>query len=111
MRTAKTDQTGQMTWLIQVFTGCTCHFVGFVMRWLISWHLIRGYTVSIRTVAAPGSRVVISAFFGPVIVPQEFLKNVPQNTKTQRKHSQNNASGSQALKNNGVTANYLCKIK
>ena len=26
------DQTGQMPRLIQVFAGCTCHFVGFVMR-------------------------------------------------------------------------------
>ena len=35
MRTAKTDQTGRMTRLIQVFAGRTCHFVGFVMRRLI----------------------------------------------------------------------------
>ena len=28
------DQTGQMPRLIWVFAGCTCHFVGFVMRWL-----------------------------------------------------------------------------
>ena len=33
--TAKTDQTGRMPRLIWVFAGCTCHFVGFVMRWLI----------------------------------------------------------------------------
>ena len=29
------DQTGQIPGLIRVFAGCTCHFVGFVMRWLI----------------------------------------------------------------------------
>ena len=29
------DQTGRMPRLIWVFAGCTCHFVGFVMRWLI----------------------------------------------------------------------------
>ena len=29
------DQTGWMPRLIWVFAGCTCHFVGFVMRWLI----------------------------------------------------------------------------
>ena len=29
------DQTGLMPRLTRVFTGCTCHFVGFVMRWLI----------------------------------------------------------------------------
>ena len=29
------DQTGQMPSLIWVFAGCTCHFVGFVMRRLI----------------------------------------------------------------------------
>ena len=29
------DQTGQMLRLIWVFTGCTCHFVGFVVRRLI----------------------------------------------------------------------------
>ena len=29
------DQTGWMPRLIWVFTGHTCHFVGFVMRWLI----------------------------------------------------------------------------
>ena len=38
MRTAKTlDQYGQMPRLIGVFAGHTCHFVGFVMRWLICW--------------------------------------------------------------------------
>ena len=29
-----TDQTGRMPGLIWVFAGDTCHFVGFVMRWL-----------------------------------------------------------------------------
>ena len=29
------DQTGRMPRLIWVFTGRTCHFVGFVMRWLM----------------------------------------------------------------------------
>ena len=29
------DQTGQMPRLIRVFVGHTCHFFGFVMRWLI----------------------------------------------------------------------------
>ena len=29
------DQTGWMPRLIRVFAGRTCHFVGFVMRWLI----------------------------------------------------------------------------
>ena len=29
------DQTGWMPRLIWVFAGCTCHFVGFVVRWLI----------------------------------------------------------------------------
>ena len=38
------DQTGRMPRLIWVFAGHTCHFVGFVMRWLfsvslLSWHL------------------------------------------------------------------------
>ena len=33
-RTVKTDQTGRMPRLIWVFAGCTCHFVGFVVRWL-----------------------------------------------------------------------------
>ena len=28
------DQTGRVPRLIYVFAGCTCHFVGFVMRWL-----------------------------------------------------------------------------
>ena len=36
MRTAKTDQTGWMPRLIPVFAGRTCHFVGSVMRQLIS---------------------------------------------------------------------------
>ena len=35
MPTAKTDQTMQMPRLIWVFTGCTGHFVGFVMCRLI----------------------------------------------------------------------------
>ena len=30
------NQTGRMSRLIIVFAGRTCHFVGFVMRWLIS---------------------------------------------------------------------------
>ena len=30
------DQTGRMPRLIGVFAGRTCHFVGFVMRWLIN---------------------------------------------------------------------------
>ena len=29
------DQTGRMPRLIRVFSGCMCHFVAFVMRWLI----------------------------------------------------------------------------
>ena len=36
MRTAKTDQTGRMPRLIQVFAGRTDHFVCFVMRWRIN---------------------------------------------------------------------------
>ena len=31
------DQTGRMPRLIWVFAGRTCHFVGFVMPWLILW--------------------------------------------------------------------------
>ena len=40
MRTAKTDQTGRMQSLIQVFAGCTGHFDGFVMlrHFLIFWN-------------------------------------------------------------------------
>ena len=34
MRTAKTDQNGQLPRLIRVFAGCTGYFVGFVVRWL-----------------------------------------------------------------------------
>ena len=33
------NQTGRMPRLIWVFTGCTGHFVGFVMPWLISARL------------------------------------------------------------------------
>ena len=32
MRTAKTDQTGQMPRLIWIFTGHTCYFVGFIIH-------------------------------------------------------------------------------
>ena len=32
------DQTGRMPRLIWVFAGWTCHFVGFIMRWLINVH-------------------------------------------------------------------------
>ena len=35
LTTFKTDQTERMPRLIWVFAGRTCHFVGFVMRWLI----------------------------------------------------------------------------
>ena len=34
------DQTGRMPRLTRVFAGLTCHFVGFVTRWLISLWLI-----------------------------------------------------------------------
>ena len=36
------DQTGQMHRLIWVFTGHSCHFVGFVMRWLICFYINEG---------------------------------------------------------------------
>ena len=32
------DQTGRMPRLIWVFAGRTCHFVGFVMSWLIYYY-------------------------------------------------------------------------
>ena len=35
------DQTGQMPRLICVFAGRTCHFVGFVMRWLKSVSMLQ----------------------------------------------------------------------
>ena len=38
------DQTGQMPRLIQVFTVRTCHFVGFVMRWLIYCYYVSTQT-------------------------------------------------------------------
>ena len=37
------DQTGRMSMLIWVFAGRTCHFVGFVMRWLIYTYTIYAY--------------------------------------------------------------------
>ena len=49
------DQTGRMPRLICVFAGHTCHFVGFVMRWLIyeDRRLLNGlkHTVHYRTMA------------------------------------------------------------
>ena len=38
MRTAKTDQIGQMPRLIWVFAGRTCHFVGLMKHW---WHKMK----------------------------------------------------------------------
>ena len=38
------DQTGHMPRLIWVFAGCTCPFVGFVMRWLKYWWQSRATT-------------------------------------------------------------------
>ena len=38
--TEDSDQTGRMPRLIRVFAGRTCHFVGFVVRWL-KWKLGR----------------------------------------------------------------------
>ena len=35
VHTKDSDQTGWMPRLIWVFAGCTSHFVGFVVRWLI----------------------------------------------------------------------------
>ena len=37
---ADSDQTGRMPRLIWVFAGRTCHFVGFLMRWLISYSIL-----------------------------------------------------------------------
>ena len=44
-------QTGQMPRLIWVFTERTCHFVGFVMRWLISYfrETCKGYLLLFRS--------------------------------------------------------------
>ena len=39
------DQTGRMPRLIWVFAGHTCHFVGFVMRWL-EWLPVRKWVCS-----------------------------------------------------------------
>ena len=39
------DQTGQMPRLIWVFAGRTCHFVGFVTRWLMCFHIHNLVTV------------------------------------------------------------------
>ena len=44
------DQSGQMPRQIRVFAGHTCHFVGFVMRWLICVNLecmTRAYKLNI----------------------------------------------------------------
>ena len=41
------DQTGRMPRLIWVFAGCTCHFVGFVTRWLI-WQTYQGYIKHVK---------------------------------------------------------------
>ena len=38
------DQTGWMPRLIWVFAGRTCHFVGFVRRWLTCWRSSLGLT-------------------------------------------------------------------
>ena len=43
------DQTGRMPRLIWVFAGRTCHFVGFVVRWLISIY-DRCHYVSVRSI-------------------------------------------------------------
>ena len=41
------DQTGRMPRLIWVFAGCTSHFVGFVVRWLIPYmHPLRKHAYS-----------------------------------------------------------------
>ena len=40
------DQTGWMPRPIWVFTGHTCHFVGFVMRWLMWWNMTKMYIKS-----------------------------------------------------------------
>ena len=45
MWTAKTDQTGRMPRLIWDFARRTCHFVGFVMRWLIRIQAIKIATI------------------------------------------------------------------
>ena len=53
------DQTGLMLRLIWVFAGCTCHFVGFVMRRLILNFKIQGMThhpkssPNVRCIAGP----------------------------------------------------------
>ena len=41
------DQTGRMPRLIWFFAGCTCHFVGFVVRRLIYKHVLEGTDVGV----------------------------------------------------------------
>ena len=42
------DQTGRMPRLIWVFAGRTCHFVGFVMCWLIFYFTNDGYKLHVN---------------------------------------------------------------
>ena len=39
------DQTGQMPRLIWIFAGCICHFVGFLMLWIICQRNSSGHLV------------------------------------------------------------------
>ena len=52
------DQTGRMLRLIWVFAGCTCHFVGFVIRWLI-FHLSK-FNMKVLNLSAHQGPVVQS---------------------------------------------------
>ena len=54
------DQTGRMPRLIRVFAGCTCHFFGFVVRWLIKFVLNSCY---INKFKPQGNRFKFSVFF------------------------------------------------
>ena len=55
------DQTGRMPRLIWVFAGRTCHFVAFVMRWLI-WYFIwrRPIAIHIQTIFPGENNHIIS---------------------------------------------------
>ena len=86
MRTAKTDQTGQMSRLIWFFARRTCHFVGFVMRCLIyvdkCLHSDRKQNKTKKKKKAYLCLETISCYTYPEPSPYYYLVYLRQDSKT-----------------------------
>ena len=60
------DQTGRMLRLIRVFAGRTCHFVGFVMRWLSYMFVCLSICLNVLLMSTNASSEYLQLFCGEI---------------------------------------------